>query len=440
MTAMHRVVRGRPGDVGARAISRRELLRSTVLLGTAGALAACDSRSDGDVSSPATASTPPRLPVDVPDPVDFVVTRWRADPLARGSYSFLARGAAQEDRSSIAAPVDDRLFFAGEATHRVYPATVHGALMSGRRVAGEVVDSGATSVVIVGAGAAGLEAASRLSAAGLAVTVVEGRDRIGGRVWTDESLGAPLDLGASWIHGVSGNPLTEIADAAAIDRAPTDYDNRVIRDSNGPVAPSDVPSELEVVFGVEQEYGADVDALSPEAVEEGGEYSGGDVVFPGGYAALIDELYAGPVELGVTVDTIERGADAVRVRSTAGDFEADAVVVTVPLGVLQARAIDFDPPLPADKLAAIDRLGMGLLDKVCLRFDEVFWDTEVEFIGHVGSSRDRFVTWFNIAAYTGEPILMAFNAAGAADMIEAATDEAIVAEAMASLRDMYGAG
>ncbi len=292
---------------------------------------------------------------------------------------------------------------------------------------------------MIGAGVAGLEAARVLRDAGRVVSVVEGRDRIGGRVWSDDSLGTPVDLGASWIHGVSGNPLTDIADAADIERVPTDYDNLIVRDADGEVlAPDDVPEEQAVVFGIEQEYAADVDDLSPEALEEGEEYSGGDVVFPGGYSELVAELYDGPVEFGYEVIEIEHSADGALVRTVSEQRPAEAVVVTVPLGVLKSGAITFEPPLPPDKLAAVERLGMGLLDKVYLRFDEVFWDVDVEFIGHAGPSRDRFVTWLNMAFYTGEPILMAFNAASAADAVEAETDEAIVAEAMAALRRMYG--
>ncbi len=62
-------------------------------------------------------------------------------------------------------------------------------------------------VVVVGAGMSGLVAARLLHDSGFAVTVLEARKRIGGRTWTDDSLGAPLDLGGSWVHGVDGNPL-----------------------------------------------------------------------------------------------------------------------------------------------------------------------------------------------------------------------------------------
>jgi len=67
-------------------------------------------------------------------------------------------------------------------------------------------------VVVIGAGIAGLSAASELLKQGLDVCLVEARDRIGGRICKAEEFSVPIDLGASWIHGVSGNPLTEIAE------------------------------------------------------------------------------------------------------------------------------------------------------------------------------------------------------------------------------------
>ncbi|XP_050348830.1 lysine-specific histone demethylase 1A [Nymphalis io] len=81
----------------------------------------------------------------VPQPKECVVTRWRADPFARGSYSFVAVGSSGTDYDLLAAPVpdsmgDNRLFFAGEHTMRNYPATVHGAFLSGLREAGRLAD------------------------------------------------------------------------------------------------------------------------------------------------------------------------------------------------------------------------------------------------------------------------------------------------------------
>ncbi|MFM7425411.1 MAG: FAD-dependent oxidoreductase, partial [Elainella sp.] len=68
-----------------------------------------------------------------------------------------------------------------------------------------------TDVLIIGAGIAGLAAAQRL-ASQRRIRVLEARNRLGGRIWTDRSLAMPLDLGASWIHGSDGNPITQLAE------------------------------------------------------------------------------------------------------------------------------------------------------------------------------------------------------------------------------------
>src|SRR6185436_9466742 len=64
---------------------------------------------------------------------------------------------------------------------------------------------GPTTGLVVGAGISGLSAAREMRYSGIKVTVLEARDRIGGRVWTDRSLGLPVDMGAGWIQGINGN-------------------------------------------------------------------------------------------------------------------------------------------------------------------------------------------------------------------------------------------
>jgi monoamine oxidase len=77
----------------------------------------------------------------IPEPEAVMQTHWRSDPYSYGSYSFVSLGAKTEYYDTLARPIDNRVFFAGEATHRRYPGTVHGAYLSGIREANRVVRS-----------------------------------------------------------------------------------------------------------------------------------------------------------------------------------------------------------------------------------------------------------------------------------------------------------
>ena len=444
-----------------------------VLLGAAGALSACG-RGDGRDAV-----------AEVPDPDDWLVTRWWRDPLARGSYSTLPPGAAPEDRIELARPVDERLFMAGEATSADFPATIHGALVSGRRAAEEVlaVSGPAERALVVGAGVAGLAAARALAGAGMEVVVVEGRDRIGGRVWTDDRLGVPVDLGAAWIHGPVGNPLSDLAREAGVETDPTRWDRRSVHAPDGSrIADEDADDaldELEEVLGagegaggsggslgdafragvvatgvpparlaglgwaarseIELDLADDLGRLSPLALEEGEELAGGDVLPLGGFRAVVaplaDEL---DVRLGHLVSAISRRADGVRVETSRGVLAADRAVCTLPLGVLRAGSVRFDPPLPAPAREAIGLLGVGALDKVVLRFPHAFWDPDVHAFGWQTTERSEFTEFVSLLPSTGAPILVAFRAGSAARSGEAMGDDSMAAAATRSLRTMLG--
>lgn len=77
--------------------------------------------------------------IEVPEPIQTVCTRWGSDPFSLGSYSNVAVGASGDDYDILAENVGDgRLFFAGEATTRRYPATMHGAFLTGLREAANI--------------------------------------------------------------------------------------------------------------------------------------------------------------------------------------------------------------------------------------------------------------------------------------------------------------
>ncbi len=448
------------------------------MTGAALTLAACGGAGRTTVTSTPERSTRPGF---ASRPTNALITRWSSDPFARGSYSFLATGSSASDRDELRADVADRVYFAGEATSRSFPSTVHGALLEGAAAARRVDQASVgspTRVVVIGAGAAGLAAARDLSETGHDVTVVEARDRIGGRVHTRTLGGAPVDLGASWIHGVEGNPLTELAATADIDWYPSDFDSVVVRGAGGePISDEELGAAerrltsflgeaeqgrslgevLETAQGsltdrerdvllyvvaveLEHEFGVDIRKLPLDAIDEGDELGGGEGFVPAGMLQLLAPLAAAaPIRTSTIVRRVRYDTDGVEILLDSGEaLDADRVIVTVPLGVLQAGDIEFDPPLPATNQGAIDRLGMGILEKVAVRFDQPFWDQTAQYLGYAGAGEERMVEWINLLPVLGQPVLVALIAGSTAEQLASSSDQAILDEAAAVLTAMYG--
>jgi monoamine oxidase len=430
----------------------------------------------------------------VPDPTGAIVTRWAADPFALGAYSYIGVGGSNDDRRDIAEPLGDaatdRVFFAGEATSAQYASTVHGAYFSGQRAASEVDDEAddGSPIVVVGAGVAGLAAARQLHRQGYRVTVLEGRDRIGGRVVTDHRLGIPTDLGASWIEGIDGNPLTPLADRAGIRRIVTHYGNEAVYGPDGTrLSKARVRSinrnyqyfldEIEdprddldedislgaaiagvvardgdwtadelrdLDFSMTQElgneYAADANELSLFWWDAGGDLDGPDVFMPDTGYEWLPKLLARDLDVRLqhVVSRVEWRSDGVNIVTDRGSFPAAHAVVSLPLGVLKSGGVAFSPPLPRYKQQAMSRLGSGLLDKLWLRFPRVFWDRDVDVISYVSPEKGHWCEWYDFSRLTGEPVLFGFNLAAYAHELEQQTDAQVVAAAMQVLRTIYG--
>ena len=217
----------------------------------------------------------------VPDPTGVLITRWGQDPFSYGSYSHLGLDASWEDRAALQGRITPRLFFAGEAASAGYAGTVHGAYLSGQATARELLERppeqhapGQRSVLVLGAGVAGLRAAQVMREAGWKVSVTEGRDRVGGRVLTDHRLGFPIGLGASWVHGPEGNPVAAVLVELNIAPVPTpgaDTPRQVLR----PEAPPLTPRELaegqvaadQLLEGLRREQASGVGGLVRQAAD-----------------------------------------------------------------------------------------------------------------------------------------------------------------------------
>lgn len=370
----------------------------------------------------------------------YLRTNWSRDPYSYGSYSYVAKGAKQRDRLILGAPVGGKMYFAGEAVHPMQNSTVHAAFESGVMVARDMLRDTSGHVAVIGAGVSGLAAAQALSQKGRKVTVFEARNRIGGRVWTSRALGIPLDLGASWIHGTSRNPVTKLARKAKAAIVATD-DTYIARGENGRrIAEDDVPDWLDDVTMFQHEAGADRSEINLPAFEAEPEYGGDEVIFPGGYDSILSALGGSyEVRTSAPVQAVQHGADGVTVTAKGGKHQFDAAIVTLPLGVLKRNSVRFTPPLPADKTAAIERLGMGTLDKLYLLYDHPFWDKDVTWIGtpENGLPRGQFSEWLNFYKYLGQPIIMTFNGGPPALRLAGVSDDKLVNAAQQTLMRAY---
>jgi monoamine oxidase len=128
---------------------------------------------------------------------------------------------------------------------------------------------------------------------------------------------------------------------------------------------------------------------------------------------------------------------------TAGGntYKGKFAVITLPVGVLKAGSVAFEPALPNSKANALKYLGMGTLNKVMLAFpDSAEW-TEENWIERLplASDNNRWREFFSLRSVAGKPVIVAFNAGNAAVYPEGTTDEALVASAVAALRGMFGA-
>ena len=333
-------------------------------------------------------------------------------------------------------------------------------------------------MLVIGAGMAGLSAARGLADAGWPVRVIEARDRIGGRVHTDRDWGAPLEMGASWIHGTADNPLMELVRQAQAQLVTTDYYGwaklvvdpelrhldydptpwrafveraRYQVDGGSLAAAVDAAAGAEglstsdraqlafyLTTEIEDEFAADADHLSAITFDEG-DYTGGDQdVITNGYDALPRLLASGlQIELNTPVTAIAHRDDAVVVRAKDRAFQGPAAIVTVPLGVLKAGAITFDPPLPDPHSHAVDALGFGVLSKSFFRFNRRGWTVDNAFYQYLAADGGRWEQWFTMPAAAG-PIVLALNAGDRGRGVESSSPRELMATALPIAHRLFG--
>lgn len=447
-------------------ITRRTLLVGAGTGAVAVLLAACTPEPTPKPTRTTTPGPKPTAPANVPTPAGWARSTWATDPYSFGAVSYVPAGSDPRRRDTLATPVMDRLFFAGEATDADSPGTVIGAVDSGRRAGMGLLAAASESerIAVIGAGAAGVAAARTAADAGHTVTVFEARERTGGRLLThaDDDWPVPVQLGA-WLIGED--------DVAALDaRLITISDKRIRLDSavgwssdgatdsvdGAPIAqaienagalPTDVPvTEALEQDGVDPAEPAVAAALAWLAATSGADPTRASSWYPptfapdalnaltGDLSAFIDETLSEiDVALASPVVRVAYDDRGVSLRLGTGEsLSFDRVVITAPLGVLQQQGIEFAPALPFEHRGAIADLASGFIETVWMRFDEPFWAAE-EGIWHVVGGDGLIRTWLNLLPTTGEPVLVGLVGGADAEQFAALSEQDAKVAARASL-------
>uniref|UniRef100_A0A671MD39 CW-type domain-containing protein n=1 Tax=Sinocyclocheilus anshuiensis TaxID=1608454 RepID=A0A671MD39_9TELE len=255
-------------------------------------------------------------------------------------------------------------------------------------------------VLVIGAGAAGLAAARQLQNFGMQVVVLEARERIGGRVWDDASLGVTVGCGAQIVNGCVNNPIALMCEQ--------------------------------------------VSACSWDHNECFAQFSGDHTLLTDGYSSVLHKLAQ---ELDIRLSTVQHvdySGEGVTVTSRCGSrWSAQKVLVTVPLALLQKNIIGFSPPLPDRKLKAIHSLGAGVIEKVALQFPTRFWDSKIQgadYFGHIPpcpEKRGLFSVFYDMCPQGDECVLMTVVTGEALSLLRDLQDSQVVDLCMSVLRELF---
>lgn len=291
-------------------------------------------------------------------------------------------------------------------------------------------------VAVIGAGAAGLAAADALVRAGRSVLLLEARERVGGRCWTQRMAGLdiPVELGAEFLHGEAKETHALLRRAGrraiAANRTQRSYDGKRLKPRNSfaeaarsvrgasldrdvsfdrYLAARDLPAKTKAFarMMVEGFDAADPARVSAQSIiEEWGEGGSLGAAQPrpeGGYGALMDWLAnrlisrGAALQLGAVVREIRWKRGHVAVHGLFHDepftVRARQAVITLPLGVLQADDVRFVPALAAKK-PALQKLASGPVVRVAMRFHEAVWEKRAPGVAFFHSPRADFPTFW----------------------------------------------
>lgn len=300
-------------------------------------------------------------------------------------------------------------------------------------------------VLIIGAGISGIAAARELASGGqVDVLIVEARNRIGGRIFTEtRAPGFVLEHGANWLHDGKNNPLVKIARSYGLEVVPCDNWSSITHASEGKRAPDAVGAanllhnkflsarlqQMKVAAGkslgdvldaflptlapdearlfrhyvrtyIEEDFGASANHIDFANWRDNPSEPGDDQLLTGGYGPLVQKLADGlAIETGHAVTSIAVNGAGVSVRAGEKVWHADRVLVTTPIGVLRSGKIKFEPGLPPWKSELFNRIGFGHFEKFFLMAKKTTWEQDHIWFDNYSAGAADVASAFNLAKF-----------------------------------------
>lgn len=184
----------------------------------------------------------------------------------------------------------------------------------------------------------------------------------------------------------------------------------------------------------------DMKYLSPTLYLEEKKFGGKDIFLANGYDRLTSMLAkeVHDIRLNTSVRKVDYQGAKIHIAINNGSIEADYVLVTASIGILQRRAIEFSPGLPVKKLEAIDAIGFNCMNKYIVAFEKPFWD-DTEQIFLATDKKNKFNLFVNLHNVDKKQVaLLAFACSDEARETENQTDEQVLNDILSNLRIMYG--
>lgn len=369
------------------------------------------------------------------------------------------------------------------------PAKVHLACVAlagliFQPVQAKVSTSKELPIIVIGAGTAGLSAAQKLQQSHKNVLVLEAKDRIGGRIHSDTQDHVTMDLGASWIHGIDGNPIWDIAQKNKIKTTIFDEDveaftffhpqgkpfteqeniqfSQYVEQVEEKLAQTktqhsaqleitQILNELECSDQIKQKlfeffeylakdpFATSLDRLSSQYPKYEGYFAGHEMIFPEGYSQIINTLATSlPIQTNTTIQSIELKKGYVKLTDqNHKHYYASKVIVTVPLGILKKNKINFKPDLPTPYLHAIQDIGFGSFNKVFLEFKQPIQLEHLRQNPTIGGYYQYNGQWWNIIDLTTvyhKPIYLMLFGGKDGNWVDQSSDDTIWHTIHASLK------